>query len=181
MNTEQRPDVAIRLWSEADLPLLERLMGNPAMTVHLGGPETAEKIRDRHARYCKISDSGTGHMFVIVVGDEQNAAGSIGYWEKQWQGQQVWETGWSVLPEFQGQGLAARAVAEVVEQARSEGKHRFMHAFPSVENGASNALCRKAGFTLEGDVEFEYPPGTIMRCNDWRIDLVADASNAPSA
>jgi len=28
-------------------------------------------------------------MFVIVVGLERVAAGSIGYWEKEWRGQQV--------------------------------------------------------------------------------------------
>ena len=150
MNTEQRPDVAIRLWSEADLPLLERLMGNPAMTVHLGGPETAEKIRDRHARYCKISDSSKGYMFVIVVGEEQAAVGSVGYWEKQWQGQQVWETGWSVLPEFQGQGLAARAVAEVVEQARSKASIDSCTPFRRLRMGPRMLSAAKRGLRLKG-------------------------------
>jgi len=45
---EQQIDVDIRPWSDGDLPLLERLMGDPAMTEHLGGPETPEKIRERH-------------------------------------------------------------------------------------------------------------------------------------
>jgi RimJ/RimL family protein N-acetyltransferase len=87
--SEQQPHADLRPWSEGDLRLLERLMGDPAMMEHLGGPETPEKIRERHARYCKISESGTGVMFVIVVGIEQVAAGSTGYWEKEWQGQQV--------------------------------------------------------------------------------------------
>jgi RimJ/RimL family protein N-acetyltransferase len=46
-----------------------------------------------------------------------------------------------------------------------------MHAFPSVDNLPSNAICRKIGFTLQEEVEFEYPPGNFMRCNDWRLDL----------
>jgi RimJ/RimL family protein N-acetyltransferase len=169
--SEQQPHVDLRPWSEGDLRLLERLMGDPAMMEHLGGPETPEKIRERHARYCRMSDSTTGTMFVIVVGLEQVAAGSIGYWEKEWQGQQVWETGWSVLPEFQGQGLATKAISVLVEKVRAAGKHAFLHAFPSNENGPSNAICRKAGFTLQGTVDFEYPPGHPMRCNDWQIDL----------
>jgi RimJ/RimL family protein N-acetyltransferase len=40
-----------------------------------------------------------------------------------------------------------------------------------VENLASNAICRKLGFTLVEEAEFEYPPGNFMRCNDWRLDL----------
>jgi RimJ/RimL family protein N-acetyltransferase len=175
----QTIDVAIRPWSEGDLPLLERLMGDPVMTEHLGGPETPEKIRRRHERYCLSGDSA--RMFVIVVGREQVAAGSVGYWEKEWRGLQVWETGWSVLPEFQGQGVATRATVPVAERARAQVKHRFIQAFPSVSNAASNAICRKAGFTLQETVDFEYPPGNLMRCNDWRLDLFADDSQAPSA
>src|SRR5689334_22902563 len=105
-----------------------RLMGDPDMTKHLGGPETPEKIRERHQRYL-TDDPATGGMFVIVVGAARVAAGSIGYWEKEWQGQKVWETGWSVLPEFQGQGVASRAAAAVVERARADRKYRFIHAF----------------------------------------------------
>ncbi|HJS28872.1 MAG TPA: GNAT family N-acetyltransferase, partial [Anaerolineales bacterium] len=136
---------------------------------------TPEKIRDRHARYWKPGDPGKGRMFVIMVGPELAAAGSVGYWEIKWQGQPIWETGWSVLPEFQGRGAATRATLLAAEQARASKKHRFMHAFPSVDNLSSNAICRKAGFSLQGEFDFEYPPGNLLRCNDWRLDLFADA------
>ena len=172
MSGEVQTVVDIRPWSDGDLPLLERLMGDPAMTEHLGGPETPEKIHERHQRYL-IGDPGKGRMFVIVLGPKRVAAGSIGYWEKEWRDEKIWETGWSVLPEFQGQGVATKAAIAVVEQARAKRKYQFIHAFPSVDNGASNAICQKAGFTLQDEVEFEYPPGNLMRCNDWRLDLFA--------
>jgi RimJ/RimL family protein N-acetyltransferase len=168
---EMTLEVDIRPWAEDDLSLLTRLMGDPAMTAHLGGPEAPEKIRERHEGYWR--GAGTGRMFAIVVGPERAAAGSVGYWEREWGGEQVWETGWSVLPEFQGHGVATKATAAVVKLAHAEGKHRFIHAFPSVDNGASNAICRKLGFAFQGDVDFEYPPGHPMRCNDWRLDLSA--------
>jgi hypothetical protein len=44
-------------------------------------------------------------------------------------------------------------------------------AFPSIANAPSNAICRKLGFTLIEECEFEYPKGSFMRCNDWRLDL----------
>jgi RimJ/RimL family protein N-acetyltransferase len=171
-------EVTIRPWAEGDLPLLERLLGDPAMTVHLGGPETPEQLRNRHKRYYQMNESDTGQMFVILAGPEKLAAGSVGYWEKEDQGQIVWETGWSVLPEFQGQGIAAKATAALIEKLREVKKHRFLHAYPSVENGASNAICRKAGFTLLGAEEFEYPPGSFMQCNDWQFDLFPDTSSS---
>ncbi|MFF2660488.1 hypothetical protein ACFVUH_24400 [Kitasatospora sp. NPDC058032] len=40
-----------------------------------------------------------------------------------------------------------------------------------VDNPASNAVCRGAGFELLGARDFAYPPGRPMRCNDWRFDL----------
>jgi RimJ/RimL family protein N-acetyltransferase len=163
---------AVRLepWGEGDLPLLEKLMGDLEMTEHLGGPETPEQIAERQARY-ERADSGTGRMFKIVEAATGEAVGSVGYWERGWRREQVYEIGWSVLPAFQGRGIAGRATALAIAMARSEQKHRFLHAFPSVENLPSNAICRKLGFTLVEEAEFEYPAGNFMRCNDWRLDL----------
>lgn len=163
--------IDLRLWSDGDLPLLERMMGDPLMTEHLGGPETPQEIRSRHDRYLKSSPPGPDRMFVILAGPGHQPAGCIGYWERMWQGEPVWETGWMVLPEFQGRGVASAAAALVVERVRAEGRYRFLHAFPGVDNAPSNAICRKAGFTLLGPAELEYPPGQTMRCNDWQLDV----------
>jgi RimJ/RimL family protein N-acetyltransferase len=76
-----------------------------------------------------------------------------------------------VLPEHQGRGIASGATALVLDHARAGGRRRFVHAFPSTDNPASNAICRKLGFTLLEVREFEFPPGSTMRCNDWRFDL----------
>jgi RimJ/RimL family protein N-acetyltransferase len=173
MKGKAQIDVDLRPWSKHDLPLLQRLRGDPAMNVHLGGPEAPEKIRERQERYYQSSLTGINPMFVILVGPDGVPAGSIGYWEKQWRDQIVWETGWSVLPEFQGQGVATRATLLIIERARAEGKRRFLHAFPGVNNAPSNAICRKAGFTLLGETDFEFPPGYFLRCNDWVLDLFA--------
>jgi RimJ/RimL family protein N-acetyltransferase len=164
-----RGAVRIEPWREDDLPLLEKLTGDPAMMEHLGGPESREKIAERQSRYER---PGSG-MFRIVDGATGEAVGSVGYWERVWRGQHVYEIGWSVLPAFQGRGFASRATAQAIARARAERKHRFLHAFPSVANGPSNAICRKLGFTLLEECEFEYPPGRLMQCNDWRFDLFA--------
>lgn len=161
--------VDIRPWDERDLGLLERLMGDPEMTRYLGGPESLEQIRTRHLRYLASRD--TSRMFAIIVGLGGTPAGSVGYWERDVGEETVWETGWSVLPEFQGMGLATSGTALAIEHARAEAKHQFMHAYPSVDNAPSIAICRKLGFTLIEVSEFEYPPGNPIRCNDWRLDL----------
>ena len=164
-----RTAVRLEPWGEGDLSLLEQLMGDPEMMRHLGGPESPEKIAERQARY-ERADSG---MFKIVDEATSEAVGSVGYWERTWRDEQVYEIGWSVLPAFQGRGIAVAATAQAIALAGSERKHRFLHAFPSIDNAPSNAICRKLGFTLVEECEFEYPPGHLMRCNDWRLDLFA--------
>jgi RimJ/RimL family protein N-acetyltransferase len=164
--------VRLEPWGAEDLPLLRRLLGDPAMTVHLGGPESESKLVERQARYANAAETGREQMFKIV--DERGeATGSVGYWEKEWRGDTVYETGWSVLPEHQGRGLASAATRLVVEEARAQRRHRYLHAFPSVDNDPSNAICRKLGFELLGALDFEYPPGNQLHCNDWRLDLFA--------
>nr|WP_238177425.1 GNAT family N-acetyltransferase [Kribbella sp. VKM Ac-2566] len=56
-------------------------------------------------------------MFVIVTEDGERA-GLIGYWEHSESDETVWETGWAILPEFQGRGLATAAVREVAKVSR---------------------------------------------------------------
>ncbi|MGW7005173.1 GNAT family N-acetyltransferase [Streptomyces sp. NPDC054933] len=162
--------VRIEPWADGDLELLRRLNA-PEMTEHLGGPETEEQVLARHERYVKIAGTGTGRMFRVVLLPEGEVVGSVGYWERVWREETVYETGWGVLPPFQRRGIAAAAVAAAAASAGAEQTHRHLHAFPSVGNPASNALCRKLGFSFLGACDFEYPPGSIMRCNDWRLDL----------
>jgi RimJ/RimL family protein N-acetyltransferase len=159
-------DVLLQPWSEGDLPLLEKLLGDPEMMTHLGGPETYEQILRRHQRYLHLPEDGTDHMFKIVWGPDGAGVGSVGYWRKTWREQAIYEVGWLVLPAYQGRGIATKATSIVIEHARREPRYRFMHAFPSVENAASNAICRKLGFTLLEESQVEYPPGRSMTVND---------------
>jgi RimJ/RimL family protein N-acetyltransferase len=157
-------------WSAEDEPLLVRLLGDPAMMEHLGGPESAEQISARHHRYVAM-DASAGRVFKIVDCETREPMGSVLYWEREWRDRTIWEIGWSVLPAFQGRGVAVAATAQAIEAARAMEKHRFVHAFPSVDNAPSNAICRKLGFKLLEALDFEYPKGHLMRCNDWQLDL----------
>ncbi|MFE4534807.1 GNAT family N-acetyltransferase [Streptomyces scopuliridis] len=184
----EAPRIRLDPWSEGDLGLL-RAMNAPELMSHLGGPETEEQLLTRHRRYVDLSAdrTGRGRMFRIVLlpadgtpgetaGEAveeaaEEAVGTIGFWEQTWQGRRIYETGWGVLAAHQGRGIAAAAAAAVVEKARAEGAYRSLHAFPSVDNRSSNALCRRAGFSLLGPCEVEFPKGRLMRANDWRLDL----------
>ncbi|WP_238652058.1 GNAT family N-acetyltransferase [Paenibacillus piscarius] len=168
--TEQRDTqkVIIELWNEGDLDLLRQL-NSLEMTVHFGGPETEEKLLSRNKRYTELAQEGRGRMFKILLSPSLEVVGSVGYWVQSWQGESIYEIGWSVLPAFQGRGIATEATAKTIASINAEQKYEFIHAFPKIINPASNAICRKLGFTLVSECDFEYPVGNTIRCNDWRL------------
>ncbi len=88
--------------------------------------------------------------------------------------------GWSVLPAFQGRGIATKATKLALDAARAAEGPRFVHASPDVDNAPSNAICRKVGFELLGAYDAEYPPGTPRRLNDWRFDLRPEEGPPPA-
>jgi RimJ/RimL family protein N-acetyltransferase len=175
MSEGETPRIAVRIepWGSDDLWLEQKLMGDPAMTTYLGGPESEERIAARHARFLQLPVSGKGQMFKIVDATTGEAIGGVGYWERELRGETVYEMGWGVLLPFQGRGVARAATRQAIAHAAAAGKHRYLYAFPSVENAPSNGICRTLGFTLVEESEYEYPPGSVMRCNDWRLDLFA--------
>jgi RimJ/RimL family protein N-acetyltransferase len=164
----ERSTVHLEPWGQGDLALLQKMLGDPEMTKHIGGPEDPESIAERQTGY----EQEDSRQFKIVEDPTGAAAGWVGYWELNWRDEQIFEIGWSVLPGFQGRGIGSMSTAQAIELARNERSLRSLHAFPSVDNAPSNAICRKLGFTLLEDCEFEYPKGTFMRVNDWSMDLV---------
>ncbi len=173
MGAESSPRIARRVsrlepWGSGDLPLLEQL-NDAEMTKHVGGPESPEKLGERQSRY----EEADSRQYRIVDEATGEGVGWVGYWEITWHDQPVWETGWAVLPSFQGRGIAGSATAQLLELARAERHHRYVHAFPKVENGPSNAICRKLGFELRGETDFPARRAGVVRCNDWRFDLFA--------
>jgi RimJ/RimL family protein N-acetyltransferase len=170
---QQQLTVGIRRWSGDDLTLLEQLMGDPARA----GTGALDQIRARHEGYIRLGEtSRQGPMFAITIGPNGLAVGSIGYWQQVCKGEHLWEIGWSVLPQYQGQGIANRAIQLVAEHARDLGKSRYLHAFPAADNEQANAICRAAGFELLGEVELDYyPAGHSIRRNDWRLEILLGA------
>lgn len=107
-------------------------MGDPRMSEHLGGAESPDKLRDHQGRDERLG--GSGRMFKIVEPASVGGAGSVGFWTKEWRDGQVYEVGWMVVPEFQGCGIAVAATVQAIKLAQHDNKHRFMHAFPNVDN-----------------------------------------------
>jgi RimJ/RimL family protein N-acetyltransferase len=175
MNNEV--DVSVRPYGEEDLWLPEKTLGNPNQMVHLNGPESIEDIQKRHNKFLAMSaDPHAGCQFTILAGPLHAPAGNVGYWENEWKGQIGWEVGWFVLPEFQGRGVATAATRLIIDLITKLQSHKFVFAFPSVNNHPSNNICRRLGFTLTEQVSSEYPSGSKrpLHVNIWMLTLRAE-------
>jgi RimJ/RimL family protein N-acetyltransferase len=156
-------------YSDADIALIEELECHPDTMRELGGPVDRDQVPQIHARRLATVANGEWY-FKIVLEPGSPPAGSIGIWSAQWRGQEINETGWMVLPAFQGRGVASRALELILSMARSAGRFEQIHAFPSVGNAPSNALCRRFGFQLTEETDFDYR-GTQLRVNVWVLEV----------
>jgi RimJ/RimL family protein N-acetyltransferase len=120
-------DMRLEPWDDRALDL-ERAANVPEMKVHLGGVETEQAMLDRHERIRGVVRDGKGSMFLVMLRDEPDPIGTVGYWEREWRGDTVYETGWKILPAFQGRGLAVAATVASVSDAAARGRRRWMHA-----------------------------------------------------
>jgi RimJ/RimL family protein N-acetyltransferase len=163
-------EVTLRPYSIDDLDLLRRA-NTPELMDQLGGPETDEQVIARHERYLNLARDGAGQQFRIVIPGHPEGVGIVGYWHHEWQGEPALESGWSVEAEYRGQGIAPAAARALLDAARAAGETLPVHAYPRVDNPASNAVCRKAGFRLIGPLDFEIAPGRVLQTNDWVAEL----------
>ncbi len=160
-------DVSLRRWAPEDLPVLQRA-NTPAMTAHLGGPETEAEVRERHARYLRLNETGESCMLRIDV--DGVPAGGIGYWPVEHDGMPAFEAGWSVEPRWQGRGVATQALRQLIRLVADDGTRTLLVAYPGVDNPASNALCRRAGFEHRGSATAPWRGGELT-FNNWVLDM----------
>lgn len=150
-----------------DLPLYRRTLLDPRMMAGLGGPREEAGLEEKLRQI--VRDVEAGRTWYFVIEEDGADAGTVCVWEHDDGDGPISEVGWMVLPDFQGGGLATRAVAEILRRARAERRWGRIHAYPGVTNDASNAICRKSGFTLLGERDITYADRTL-RCNEWVIE-----------
>ncbi|WDZ85397.1 GNAT family N-acetyltransferase [Micromonospora cathayae] len=177
-----------------DGPAYVRMRCDPEIMAHLGGPFSRDRAEAQVARDVDLVASGNALIKMIVVDspkpkpkpetgpepetepesqpepESETVAGTVTLWRHEVNGSAGAEIGWLVLPAYQGRGLARRAVSTLLGEARRDGRWGVVHAFPGVDNTASNRLCRTLGFTLVGvrDTPFR---DQVFRTNHWTIDL----------
>jgi RimJ/RimL family protein N-acetyltransferase len=160
--------VRLRLWTDADRALLDEANA-PAMTEHLGGPETPEQVRVRHEKYLAAVRDGGSRPFAVL--DDDDPVGWIGWWPTEHEGAAAVEAGWFTIPRAQGRGIASAALRLLIaDVAAAVPAGTVLTAVPDEGNAASNAVCRTAGFSLTGSETQTYR-GATLHMNVWTLIL----------
>jgi RimJ/RimL family protein N-acetyltransferase len=140
---------------------------DPAMMAELGGPQSPDRMPELVERDVAAVAAGERWIYMILVDDDQ-VAGTVTLYEHDGRS----EIGWMVLPAFQGRGLAKSAAREVLVRAAATDHWGDVHAWPSVSNAASNAVCRSLGLRYLGEEEITFG-GKDFLANHWTSAPVA--------
>ena len=170
-------EVRLRDVREDDVDAYVRMRCDPVMMAELGGPLPREGIEDKVRRDVATVVSGEGLIFMVEA--DGQVAGSVVLWTND-QDPPVSETGWMVLPEWQGQGIGKEAMRQLLASAQADGRWGAIYAHPGVTNAASNAMCRSLGFTLQGQEEVDFA-GRILAVNIWRLEPAGAPEGMPGA
>ena len=158
-----------------DVDVYVRMRCDPVMMAGLGGPLPREGMADKVLRDVRSAAAGVDWIKMIVPDPAapEVVAGSVTLWSHDRGDGPMSEIGWMVLPAFQGRGLAKRAVRALLEQARADSRWGLVHAFPAIDNGPSNGICRSVGFRCVGELQVDFA-GRLLHSRHWVIDPRAD-------
>lgn len=166
---ETTPSIRLRPYADGDRWLTESIEMDPAMMADLGGPLAPDALPGIHERRLRGMATDRLWYFTVELEPEGRAVGTICLWSDSVDGRTRSEAGWAILSEYQGRGLATRALQLLIERAVDDGRWGDIHAFPGITNGPSNAVCRKAGFRKVGEEVVDYA-GRALRCNHWVLE-----------
>jgi RimJ/RimL family protein N-acetyltransferase len=156
-------------YTDRDLALAEALESAPAVMGHLGGPMGHDHIVDTHQR--RLAGIATGDRYYVVVpAGTDSPAGIAGLWDTEWEGRIIREVGVMLLPEFQHQGIAPRALRALFPIALAEDRVSELHIFAAVSNVGVHAAAPRLGFLPLGEHEMDHA-GRPLRCRHWVVRL----------
>lgn len=154
-----------------DLDLYIGMFSDPSVMAELGGPLSSDEISEKLRADVAAAASDSAWVLAILPDETAGrAVGNISIWMSERDGEALVEMGWMLLREFHGRGYGSEAAHLALLRALAEDRWRVIHAFPGITNTASNAMCRKNGFTMLGETEVDYR-GHVVLANHWRVDL----------
>lgn len=145
----------LRELSVSDGPALLRLRSDEQVNRYLDRPptttiEAAEAFADKIAQMVK---NHHGLYWAICLKDEPELIGTICYFGLDAE-KNMAETGYELMPQYQGQGLMNEALLKVLAYGFDTMGLKVIAALPHPNNESSVKLLKRNGFVLDDKNEF---------------------------
>ncbi|MGB6771513.1 MAG: GNAT family protein [Candidatus Dormiibacterota bacterium] len=143
--------VNLRPLAEADVDVLDRLENDPlAVGQHMWSGFRDPKMRRR--RWEEDGCLGASWSMLAIASPDGAMVGAVVWWPHDVVGPTggCFELGCLVLPDFRGQGLAARAQRALADYLFETTLANRIQALTDVDNKAERRSLERAGFQLEG-------------------------------
>ncbi|WP_061965248.1 GNAT family N-acetyltransferase [Demequina aurantiaca] len=163
-------NVELLPYAPEDLDLLRRA-NTPELMDQMGGVEDEAAVHRRHERYLLLPIGHLGQQFRVIIPGHPEGVGMVGYWVRTDIPERTLECGWSIEAQYRGRGIATIATTTMIQFLREGGETCLLHAYPRIDNAASNAVCRKAGFSLVGAVKDPSVGAGEIELNDYAMEL----------
>lgn len=140
----------LRQLTDSDAALLFMLRSDETVNKYINR-EPPNDIVSVKAFISKINtaiEANESLYWVITVKPDMDLAGTICLWNFP-DDRKTAETGYELMPTYQGRGIMQEALAEVINYAFTNLNMQAINAFTHKENKASAKLLEKQGFVLD--------------------------------
>lgn len=137
----------LRKLADTDVAEVHRLRSNPEVNKLVGRAGSAT-VTDTIAFINKIESliaNNESIYWAICLKEQNTLIGTVCFWNFDIENSQI-ETGYELLPEFQGKGLMLEAVKKVLAYGFDNLQAKIITAFPSANNAKSITLLEKINF-----------------------------------
>jgi len=133
-----------------DQPFIFEGLSHPQVIPHYGVQyKTLEETSAQMQYYRQLQKGGTGAWWKITAKETREKLGAIGY-NNYSAPHRKCEIGYWLLTRHWRNGIIAEALPVLIRYLFEEKKVHRIEALVEIENSASAAVVRKAGFVLEG-------------------------------
>ncbi len=154
----------LRRLDNADVKEVYALRSNPSTMKYIPRPlvKNDEEALEHIAMINSKIDSNEGINWAITLKGNPKLIGIIGHYRIQPQNYRA-EIGYMILPEFNGQGIVAEAIKEVVRYGFDVMELHSIEAVIDPDNLASERVLQKNGFVKEAHIlENEFFDGKFI-------------------
>jgi len=140
-----------------DLELLQRILGDPAMTGFIGGPTSNENIQKRLNLWQTNWSEGKSLCGIVEERNSGTRIGSASIHPSMVPNQSGVEISYMILPEYQGRGYATEMARALIDYAFHVMRVDRILITADPDNEPSHKIAKQLGFRCLGEVEYVHP------------------------